>query len=198
VHPWLRQVPNVISSLRILLVIPIALTLYRGDLVATLALFFLAAVSDAADGFLARRFAWQTTLGGILDPAADKLLLATVFIVLAVLHLVPFWLMAAAVVRDVIIVLGAIAYRVCFGPLTARASVVSKVNTLCQAAYILSVIGREQFAVPPAWVVVALGALTFITIAISGMDYVLRYGQAALKEARSRPQGLSADRSGLV
>jgi cardiolipin synthase len=177
-------------------VIPIALTLYRGDLVLTLALFMAAAVSDAADGFLARQFAWQTTLGGILDPAADKLLLATVFIVLAVLHLVPFWLMVAAVVRDVIIVLGAIAYRVWFGPLTAHPSVVSKLNTLCQAAYILSVIGREQFALPPAWVVVALGALTFATTVISGMDYVFRYGHAALEQARSRPHALSADRPG--
>ncbi|MGD0501161.1 MAG: CDP-alcohol phosphatidyltransferase family protein [Steroidobacteraceae bacterium] len=195
---WLRQIPNVITSLRILLVIPIALALLRGNLITTLALFFAAAVSDAADGFLAKRFGWRTTLGGILDPAADKLLLATVFIVLAVLHWVPGWLMAAAVARDVVIVLGAIAYRLCFGPITARPSVVSKLNTLFQAFYILSVIGREQFRVPPAWMVLALGALTFVTIVISGMDYVLRYGQAALHEAHARSAGLTADRSRLT
>jgi cardiolipin synthase len=198
VNRWLRQIPNVITSLRILLVIPIALALLRGNLITTLALFFAAAVSDAADGFLAKRFGWRTTLGGILDPAADKLLLATVFIVLAVLHWVPGWLMAAAVARDVVIVLGAIAYRLCFGPITARPSVVSKLNTLFQAFYILSVIGREQFRVPPAWMVLALGALTFVTIVISGMDYVLRYGQAALHEARARSAGLTADRSRLT
>ena len=166
--------------------IPIALALLRGDLVTTLGLFFAAAASDAADGFLAKRFGWQTTLGGILDPAADKLLLATVFIVLAVLRLVPAWLMAAAVARDGVIVLGAIAYRLCVGPLTARPSLISKVNTLCQAVYILSVIGRAQFAVSPAWLVLALGALTFVTIVISGVDYVLRYGEAAIQEANAR------------
>jgi cardiolipin synthase (CMP-forming) len=198
VNRWLRQIPNVITSLRILLVIPIALALLRGNLITTLALFFAAAVSDAADGFLAKRFGWRTTLGGILDPAADKLLLATVFIVLAVLHWVPGWLMAAAVARDVVIVLGAIAYRLCFGPITARPSVVSKLNTLFQAFYILSVIGREQFRVPPAWMVLALGALTFVTIVISGMDYVLRYGQAALHEAHARSAGLTADRPRLT
>jgi cardiolipin synthase len=198
VNQWLRQIPNVISSLRILLVVPIAFALLRGDHLTTLALFFAAAVSDAADGFLAKRFGWQTTLGGILDPAADKLLLATVFIVLAVLHLVPAWLMAAAVARDIIIVLGAVAYRLCFGPITARPSVVSKLNTLFQAIYILSVIGREEFFVPPAWAVLALGALTFLTIVISGLDYVLRYGQAALHEAKSRSSGLSAERSRLT
>lgn len=172
--------------------IPIAFALLRGDLITTLGLFFAAAVSDAADGFLAKRFGWRTTLGGILDPAADKLLLATVFIVLAVLHLVPGWLMAAAVARDIIIVLGAIAYRLCFGPITARPSVVSKLNTLFQALYILCVITREQFFMPPAWLVLALGALTFVTIVISGLDYVLRYGQAALHEANSRNAGLAA------
>jgi cardiolipin synthase len=197
VNRWLRQIPNVISSLRILLVIPIAIALLRGDLITTLGLFFAAAVSDAADGFLAKRFGWRTPLGGILDPAADKLLLATVFIVLAVLHLVPGWLMAAAVARDIIIVLGAIAYRVRIGPITARPSMVSKLNTLFQALYILSVIGREQFFVPPAWLVLALGALTFVTIVISGLDYVLRYGQAALHEANSRNAGL-ADRTKLT
>jgi cardiolipin synthase len=198
VRAWLRQIPNVITSLRILLVIPIALALLRGDLVTTLGLFFAAAVSDAADGFLAKRFGWQTTLGGVLDPAADKLLLATVFIVLAVLRLVPAWLMLAAVVRDGVIVLGAIAYRLCVGPLTARPSLVSKVNTLCQAVYILSVIGRAQFALPPAWTVLALGALTFATIVISGVDYVLRYGKAAIQEANARRSASPADRSRLT
>jgi len=175
-------------------VIPIALALLRGDLITTMGLFFAAATSDAADGFLAKRFGWQTTLGGILDPAADKLLLATVFIVLAVLRLVPAWLMAAAVARDLVIVLGAIAYRVCIGPVTARPSFISKVNTLCQAIYILSVIGRAQFAFPPAWVILALGALTFVTIVISGMDYVLRYGEAAIQGAHSRRSAVPGSR----
>lgn len=167
-------------------------------MIVTLGLFFAAAASDAADGYLAKRFGWQTTIGGILDPAADKLLLATVFIVLAVLRLVPTWLMAAAVARDLIIVLGAIAYRWCFGPITAHPSVVSKANTLCQALYILGVIGREQFAVPPEWAVLALGALTFVTTIVSGMDYVLRYGESALKEAGARRSAVPADRSGLT
>jgi cardiolipin synthase len=195
VRRWLRQLPNVITSFRILLVIPIALSLLHGELVETLGLFFVAAVSDAADGFLAKHFGWQTALGGVLDPAADKLLLATVFIVLAALGWIPPWLMATAVARDVVIVLGAVAYRVCLGPVAARPSVVSKLNTLCQALYILSVIGREQFAVPAAWAVLALGALTFATTVVSGVDYVMRYGKSALAEARGRA-GHPAGRAG--
>jgi cardiolipin synthase (CMP-forming) len=186
VHQWLRQVPNAITSLRILLVIPIALALLHHELITTLGLFCVAAASDLVDGFLAKRFGWQTTVGSVLDPAADKLLLATVFVVLAVLGLVPLWLMASAVARDLIIVLGAIAYRVFIGPLDARPTNVSKLNTLCQAVFILSVVGRQEFAVPAGWVVTALGALTFVTIVVSGIDYVLRYGKASLQEAKSR------------
>lgn len=185
-RPWLRQLPNFITSLRIVLVIPIALTLLNGELRMTMGLFVAAAVSDAADGFLAKRFGWRTALGGVLDPAADKLLLATVFIVLAWLGLVPAWLTATAVARDVIIVLGALAYRIFLGPVEARPSLISKLNTLCQALYILAVVAAEQFAAPPVWSLVLLGALTFATTVVSGMDYVLRYARAALAEARSR------------
>jgi cardiolipin synthase len=186
VYRWLRQVPNVVSSIRILLAIPIALTLVQHRYMATLALFAAAALSDAADGFLAKRFGWQSRLGAVLDPAADKLLLATVFVTLAAIRLVPLWLMAAAVARDIIIVLGAIAYRVYIGPVEASPSTISKLNTACQAAFILAAIGRAQFGFPDAWVVVLLGALMFMTVVISGIDYVLRYGGEAIAEAKGR------------
>jgi cardiolipin synthase len=198
VNRWFRHIPNGITAVRILLVVPIALALLHGELITTIALFGAAAVSDAADGFLAKRFGWQSEVGSVLDPAADKLLLATVFVVLAVLHWVPLWLMAAAVARDLIIVSGAIAYRVSFGPIDTRPSAVSKLNTLCQALYILSVVARQEFAAPPAWVVVMLGAFTFVTIAVSGIDYVLRYGEAALREARLRRATLRAGGSRLI
>ena len=95
----LRQIPNIISAIRILLVAPIAVALANHQLVTTIVLFGVAALSDAADGFLAKRYGWQSELGAVLDPAADKLLLVTVFITLAYLKLVPLWLMAAAVAR---------------------------------------------------------------------------------------------------
>jgi cardiolipin synthase (CMP-forming) len=181
-----RQIPNLITALRILLIVPIALALLHHELLIALGLFFFAAVSDLLDGFIAKRFGWQSALGGVLDPAADKLLLATSFVVLAVMHLVPLWLMATAVARDLIIVGGAIAYRLWLGPVEARPSNLSKLNTLCQALFILCVIARQQFSQPDAWAIVTLGALTFLTTAVSGIDYVLRYGKAAVEESRSR------------
>src|ERR1700736_6044672 len=74
---WLRQLPNLISLIRILLVVPIGLTLAHHRFVSTLWLFGAAGASDAVDGFLARRFGWRTELGGMLDPLADKLMIAT-------------------------------------------------------------------------------------------------------------------------
>ncbi len=175
----MRHIPNIISVIRILLVAPIVLALVQHRLALTTVLFAVAAVSDAVDGLLAKRFGWQSELGGVLDPIADKLLLVTVLITLSVLELVPLWLMAAAVIRDVIIVSGAAAYRIFIGPLTAHPSVVSKINTLCQATFIMAVVGRAEFSVPPAWVITWLGALMFATVVISGIDYVLVYSRRA-------------------
>src|ERR1700728_393209 len=182
----LRHLPNVISAIRILLVVPIAAALAHHQLATTIVLFGVAALSDAADGFLAKRFGWQSELGAVLDPAADKLLLATVFITLAYLKLVPLWLMAAAVARDVIIVAGALLYKSLIGPLNIRPSIVSKFNTLCQAAFIMAVVGREEFSMPPAWGVMVLGALVLVTVVISGIDYILIYGRRALDVAGPR------------
>jgi cardiolipin synthase len=190
----LRQIPNVISSIRILLVAPIAVALAKHQLVTSIALFGVAALSDALDGFLAKRFGWQTDLGAVLDPAADKLLLATVFVVLAYLKLIPLWLMAAAVARDAIIVVGALLYRLCLGPLDVRPSKLSKFNTLCQAAFILAVVGRAEFSVPPAWLVVVLGALVFVTVTVSGIDYVLIYGRRALNLTKPRAAARAGER----
>jgi cardiolipin synthase len=192
VRRWLRQLPNVVTAIRILLVIPIAIALLRGDLITTLSLFFVAASSDLVDGFLAKHFGWQSRVGALLDPAADKLLLGAVFVVLAVLKLVPLWLVATVLLRDLIIVVGAIVYRVCIGPIEARPSAVSKFNTLCQGFFIMCVIGRAEFAIPAMWIVTALGALTFVTTVVSGIDYGLTHGRDALICARSRRGGARA------
>jgi len=189
-HRRLRHLPNVITSIRILLVVPIALALAHHRPVEVLWLLVIAAVSDGIDGFLAKRFGWQTDLGGLLDPIADKLLLATVFVMLALLGSVPVWLTAAVIARDCIIVLGAVAYRIALGPVVARPSRVSKLNTLCQVIFILVVIGTPQFSWPLAWQTF-LGALVFVTVAVSGLDYVLVYSRLAAAHAGSRRRAVS-------
>jgi cardiolipin synthase len=181
----LRQVPNLISLFRIALIVPIAVALAHRQLRITMLLIFVAAVSDAADGFLAKRFGWQTELGAILDPAADKLLIATLLITLAVQGGVPVWLMSVAIGRDAVLAGGTLAYRRWIGPISIRPTVISKLNTLCLLAFILCVVARRQFDFVPPWLVTALGALVFLTVMLSGLDYVLTYSARAYADARS-------------
>jgi len=113
----LVTVPNLICVLRMALTVPIVILLAEGWYGYTLVLFALAAASDALDGYLAKTFGWSSEVGKVLDPLADKLLLVSVFITLAVIGLVPVWLAAVAVARDVVIGVGAAVYKWLFGPL---------------------------------------------------------------------------------
>lgn len=180
----LRWLPNAICVARMLLVAPIAYALVRGRYELTLVLFALAAASDAADGWLAKTFGWQSELGKALDPVADKLLLVTVFLTLAFLGHVPAWLAGAAVLRDVVIAGGAIAYHRLFGRLDGGPSAVSKLNTALQVTFLVAVIANAAWRGVPDGLVIALGAATFVTTVVSGIDYVLRYTRMALANRR--------------
>lgn len=180
VRHGLQQLPNLISALRMMLVVPIGWYLWHLELPTAMGLVAAAGASDLLDGFLAKRFGWQSRLGAVLDPAADKLLLATLFVILTLTHRIPPWLTVAVLAREVMLVAGAIAYRLWFGPVEIRPSVISKLNTLLEVLYVLVVLAHAAFGVPPAPVLVALGAVTFGTVVVSGLDYVLRYGRRAL------------------
>jgi cardiolipin synthase len=181
----LRWLPNAICIARILLVAPTAYALVRGEYALTLALFAVAAVSDAADGWLAKTFGWTSELGKVLDPVADKLLLVTVFLTLAFLGLAPAWLAGAAVLRDLVIAGGAMAYHRLFGRIDGGPSRVSKLNTGLQVAFVVATIANAAWRQVPDAVVIALGAATFVTTVVSGIDYVRRYGRMALDHARA-------------
>ena len=180
-----RHLPNLLSALRLLLALPVALAIGYRDYPTALVLAALAALSDALDGFLARRFRWQSRLGATLDPLADKLLLVGCFIALTYVGAVPLELTLLVLARDVVIVAGALAWRVLLGPLTARPSLLSKLNTLAQIAFVLAVLLTlvwSQATLPlrgPAW---AVGALTVA----SGIDYVLRWGVRARRAWRNK------------
>jgi len=182
----LRQLPNIICVGRILLVVPIAMLLFRGEFTQTLLLFGVAAFSDALDGFLAKRFGWTTELGKVLDPLADKLLLVTVFITLAAAGYTPAWLAFVVVARDVIIGIGALTFYWLFGPLHGRPTAVSKLNTLLQLLYVLAAIASLAFGWPDESIVLALGAGVFVTTFVSGIDYVVTYIRRAHAVVHSR------------
>ncbi len=179
-------VPNLICLLRIALTVPIVVLLAEGRYGQTLVLFAIAAVSDVLDGYLAKTFGWSSELGKVLDPLADKLLLVSVFITLAVIGLVPVWLAALAVMRDVVIGVGAVIYKWLFGPLEGRATIPSKMNTLVQLLFVIAVVWNAAFRDLPDWLVQGLGAGVLVTTVVSGVDYVLTYIRKAIAVSRAR------------
>ncbi|HKL63202.1 MAG TPA: CDP-alcohol phosphatidyltransferase family protein [Woeseiaceae bacterium] len=175
----LSWLPNLISVVRILLIPPTLYAIAVGAYPVALALFFFAGFSDGVDGFLAKRFAWQSRLGALLDPAADKLLVAGVFLTLAAVGLVPVWLAAVVIVRDLVIVAGALAYNFLIAPVTGQPTKISKVNTAIELLYVLSVLGHAGFAWPPDITLLVLGAGVLVTAVVSGIDYVLSWARRA-------------------
>ena len=181
----MRHLPNLICVLRIALIWPIVQSLEQGAYPRTLLLFFLAALSDGLDGFLAKRFHWTSELGKILDPLGDKLLLLAVFLVATWYGLIPRPLTIVAVARDVMIGLGALLYRIGWGPLHGRPMIMSKLNTLLQLLYVLAVIAHAGYHVPAGWVLTLLAGATFLTLLISGFMYLHEFTQRALAIARA-------------
>jgi cardiolipin synthase (CMP-forming) len=181
----MRHLPNLICLLRIVLVWPIVVSIAHAQYPLTLLLFFVAAMSDGLDGYLAKRFNWTSELGKLLDPLADKLLLVGVFLVATWYGLIPRWLTVAAVGRDVLILLGSIVFHFGWGPLEGRPMISSKINTLLQLLYVLAIVGHAGYGFPPQSVLDALAWLTLVTVLISGVAYVLEFTRRALHTARA-------------
>jgi cardiolipin synthase (CMP-forming) len=180
-----RHLPNLICLIRIALIWPIAAALRGANMPAALALFALAGFSDGLDGYLAKRFNWTSELGKFLDPLADKLLLITVFVELAWLEMIPWWLAAAVVARDVMIALGALVYRVWFGPLRGRPTILSKINTALQLLYVLLIMLNAAAGLPPREMLDAGAALTLASTVLSGLYYVVSFTRRAWTPARA-------------
>ena len=123
-------------------------------------------------GFLARRFNWRSPLGAILDPIADKFLMVSSFLVLASTELVPIWLAILVIGRDLVIVTGVVCYRILVGPVTADASLVSKLNTAMQLVFVLLVLANAGLGTPRDLWVTFIGAIVAATTLISGLDYI--------------------------
>ena len=182
----MRHLPNALCILRMLLVVPVAWLLNAGEYQLTLWLFAFAALTDGLDGFIAKRFGWTSELGKILDPLADKILLICVFITLAALGIVPTWLAATAVARDVIITAGAISYNALYGYPHGKPTTISKINTLCQISYLLLAVASKASDWTPSNALMIFGALVFVTTVVSGIDYVVTYARKALEASRQQ------------
>jgi cardiolipin synthase len=174
-----RDIPNIISILRLAAVAPIVYLLMDHAFGWALLLFAVAGISDGVDGWLAKRYQWQTPLGGLLDPIADKILLVCAFLVLGALDLIPIWLVAAAVLRDLIILSGALLYHYGIEAVEAEPLVSSKLNTVVQILLVVAVITNAGPLPLPDVLIDLLIWSCLLTVLASGSQYVWIWGRRA-------------------
>lgn len=186
--PW-RHLPNALTGLRMLLVVPLVWLIRDGHYDAAVFVALIAGLTDAFDGWLAKQFHWQSWLGGIIDPIADKLMLIGCFVSLGMVGAHPEWLTWLVVGRDVVIVAGALAYHMLIGHISGEPSVLSKLNTCVQIGYVLLQLVNltTWFEFPHA----VIGAAIYVTAALaiaSGLQYVVIW---TAKASRTRRQASS-------
>ena len=126
------NIPNTLTLARIVLAPLVVWLIITHEMTAAFVLFLLAGASDAADGYLAKRFQWRTELGAYLDPIADKLLLMSIYVTLGFSNHLPAWLVIAVVSRDILIIGAFLLSWVLSRPVPVHPLLVSKANTLAQ------------------------------------------------------------------
>lgn len=171
----LKWIPNIISIFRILLILPVLLLIFRSQYQWALFLFLIAGLSDALDGYLAKHFGWRTRVGALLDPVADKLLIAGSYIVLAWLNLIPFWLATIVVSRDLIIAIGVFIYSFIIEPFEGEATRISKINTFLELLFVLVILCSIAFDWSANSVITVIGSAVLVTVFISGIDYIISW-----------------------
>ncbi len=174
-----RDIPNLITVGRILLVVPTSWALVEQYYQLALGLFLVAGVSDGVDGLLAKHYNWTSRLGALLDPLADKALLVCSYAALTWTGLLPLWLFALVILRDLVIVGGAVVYHLRVARLEAEPTWISKLNTVLQILLVLLVI-LEQLSpwVQHAWIEPLVYAVALTTV-WSGIDYVVVWSRRA-------------------
>ena len=181
----LRNIPNAITLLRLGLVPLMAYFAASGAYAIALPIFLVAALSDLADGYIARRFKVVSSLGALLDPVADKLNMFVATVVLAWQDLLPIWLAAAIIGRDIVIVVGAIGYRLARGRLEIKPTHLSKVNTFIEFAVLLLVMAMAAGWIDAGAWIRMLFAIVFVTVLASGSQYVWLWGRKAMAQPRT-------------
>ena len=187
----MSHLPNIITVLRILLVIPTGWLMWQTRYPEAFALMAVAGLSDALDGFLARRFNWMSKLGAALDPLADKLLVAVVFVVFTLQGLIPLWVAVIVLLRDFVIVAGAGVYKVLYEEVEIAPTFVSKANTAMQIITLLLLMASlleieflsalaGQLVNPYCFYILAVLGVS------SGIDYMFTWGSKAYRQGKQR------------
>lgn len=178
--------PNVISLARLLSVPVVIWAILADEMPLAFWLFIAAGVSDAIDGFLARRSGSQSIVGGFLDPLADKALMVSVYIALGHIGYLPLWIVILVVSRDVLIIGGAILFYTMNQSLKPEPLMISKLNTVAQIVLAATTLGElamtSDWHMPVTMLIWAVAATTLV----SGGSYIVQWSRrvATMEQGR--------------
>ena len=179
----LISLPNLISLARLFAVPLMVWLIVAGEMTAAFWVFVAAGISDAVDGFIAKRFDAITTFGSYIDPLADKALLVSCFVALGIEGQIANWLVILVVFRDVVIIGGAILALPLGRPVIMRPLFISKLNTTTQIILVALVLAEIGVGVHEAKLIVLMQYIVAATTLASGIGYAYRY-VAAITAAR--------------
>jgi cardiolipin synthase len=176
----LKHIPNALSLFRLLLIAPFLMYLINQEYIGAFYTFILAGVTDGLDGWLARHFHWQSFLGSFVDPLADKLLVASSFISLALIGSLPWWLVILVFIRDFCISMGVVVwYFFIQKKLDFEPTFLSKLNTTLQLALVVLCLFQLAYFPFPTYFINALIGVTALTTTTSFIDYLITGGKKA-------------------
>lgn len=163
------NIPNLLTLLRILLVPVVVWAIAQGQMSIALAAFVIAGVTDAVDGYIAKHFDQQTELGAYLDPLADKTLIVSIYVSLAIFGFIPPWVAILVVSRDIMIVGAVVLSTLMERPLTIQPLLVSKANTVAQIVFAALVLAASGLKLDLDWAIfVAMWSVAVLTLASAG------------------------------
>jgi cardiolipin synthase (CMP-forming) len=159
------NIPNIITLARIILVPVVVWAIASNQMEIAFAVFVVAGVSDAVDGFLAKRFNMTSELGALLDPLADKALLVSIYMALGIWGAIPRWIVILVVSRDIMIVAAVIVSWLFDKPVPMKPLMVSKLNTVAQVAFAALVLASLSFGFRPMpYDLILMGFVTVFTL----------------------------------
>jgi cardiolipin synthase (CMP-forming) len=182
----LSWIPNFLTIARVLAVPPLVMLLVYGQYVWALAVAIFAGLSDLLDGWLARRFGWQSRFGSLADPAADKIMMVACYVTLGVLGQLSVWLIALVILRDLVIVIGGWIYHVRFERLEAQPTQLSRFNTFCQVFLMWFVLVRLAGIPLPPEAQIGLEWLVGFMAVVTMVQYTWLWSNKAAAISRQR------------
>jgi cardiolipin synthase len=167
------NLPNIITIGRVLLVPLIVWAIASNEMLAAFWLFVAAGLSDAIDGFLAKRLGVASELGAYLDPLADKAMLMSIYITLSVVGVMPLWVAIAVVSRDIMILAAVVVAWIVDKPLTIAPLAISKLNTIAQIVLAGLVLAAQGFGFDPGYAYIAMLTAVGVLTGVSAAAYLV-------------------------